>query len=296
MTSNGPRGLNDGYRLSAATGLHQGNRAQQQDQVTLLAHPYITGCVIGVVADGMGGRTGGRKASDQVILTAGQLFERYMPGTDDPAQLLRDIALQAHTMVKLTAITTEQEPHSTIAAFLINPTGECFCVHSGDSRIYYFHRNKLLKRTLDHSYVQTLVDQGKLTEQEAAAHPQSNVLMSCLGTPSEPRMSLLRIPRLRIGDSLLACSDGLWHYFTAEELGMVIASMPPRQASELLVRKARERAMGSGDNLSLAVVRIDPLVLGGAVVGSAFTPLDKKAGAALSAIARPRLSVPAHPR
>jgi len=268
--------MNGGYRLSAATGLHQGDRGQQQDQVILLAHPYVTGCVIGVVADGMGGRTGGRKASDQVILTAGQLFERYMPGTDDSAELLREITLQAHTMVKLTALTTEQEPHSTIAAFLINPNGACFCVHSGDSRIYYFHRDKLLKRTLDHSYVQTLVNQGQLTEQEAAVHPQANVLVSCLGTPSEPRMGRLHIPQLSIGDSLLACSDGLWHYFTAKELGMVIASMPPREASQFLVHKARERAMGRGDNLSLAIVRIEPLAPGSAVVGSAFTPLTKK--------------------
>ena len=77
-----------GYRLTAATGIHKGDREYQQDQVALLAHPRITGCVLGVVADGMGGRSGGRKASDQVMLTARQLFERYSPDHDDASGLL----------------------------------------------------------------------------------------------------------------------------------------------------------------------------------------------------------------
>jgi serine/threonine protein phosphatase PrpC len=275
-TQSSTDGLSNGYRISAGAGLHQGDREYQQDQVILLAHPHVSGCVIGVVADGMGGRTGGRNASDQVVLTARQLFERYLPDADDPAELLRDIALQAHMMVKLTAITTEQEPHSTIAAFLINPGGECFWTHSGDSRIYYFHRSTLVKRTLDHSYVQTLVDQGQLTEQQAAAHPQSNVLVSCLGIEDGPQIDLFRVPRLNIGDSLLACSDGLWHYFTAEELGRVISFMPPREASQVLIRMARERAMGRGDNLSLAIVRIDPPAPDKTAANPMPAPLPKK--------------------
>jgi serine/threonine protein phosphatase PrpC len=229
---------------------------------------------MGVIADGMGGRTGGRKASNQVILTAQQLFECYQPGMDDPAELLCQIGREAHVVVKLTAITTEQEPHSTMAAFLINPGGECFWAHSGDSRIYHFRGRALVKRTLDHSYVQMLVDQGQLTEQEAAAHPKSNILVSCLGTEREPQLDVHRIPRLKIGDSLLACSDGLWHYFTTEELGLAASSMPPRQASQFLVNKARERAMGNGDNLSLAIVRIEQLAQGAQTVGSGFTPLN----------------------
>jgi serine/threonine protein phosphatase PrpC len=264
----------DGYRLNAATGLHQGDRQQQQDQVILLTHPHATGCVLGVVADGMGGRTGGRKASSQVLLTARQLFEGYSPDTDDAAELLREIAREAHLVVKLTAITTEQEPHSTIAAFLINPGGECLWGHSGDSRIYHFRGDALVKRTLDHSYVQTLVDQGLLTEQEATTHPQSNILISCLGTEREPQMDIYRIPHLEIGDSLLACSDGLWHYFTTEELGKAVSTMPPREASQFLVDRARKRAVGGGDNLSLAIVRIEQLTPDTPVVGSGFTPLQ----------------------
>ena len=58
---------------------------------------------------------------------------------------------------------------------------------------------------------------------------------------------------------MLACSDGLWHYFTPRELGAIVHGLPPREASEMLVNRARQRARGSGDNLSLAILRIDAL-------------------------------------
>ena len=70
-------------------------------------------------------------------------------------------------------------------------------------------------------------------------------------------MTWARIDRLEVGDSLLACSDGLWHYFEDEELGRVIDALPPREAGEMLMQQARQRARGGGDNLSLALLRID---------------------------------------
>lgn len=251
--------MSKGYRLSAATGIHKGDREYQQDQVTLLNHPRVNGCVLAVVADGMGGRSGGRKASDQVMLTAKQLFERYAPETDDAAAMLSQLVQEAHIVIKLTAISAEQEPHSTIAAFLINPGGDCHWIHAGDSRIYHFHANRLVKRTLDHSYVQTLVNRGELTEEEAAVHPQSNILMGCLGTENEPPMDSHFIPQLRPGDTLMACSDGVWHYFSNEELGSVLSSLTAREASEFLIEKARARANGGGDNLSLVIVKVEAL-------------------------------------
>ena len=173
--------MGKGYRLSASTGIHKGDREYQQDQVALISHQRVPGCVMAVVADGMGGRSGGRKASDQVMMTAKQLFDRYSPDHDDAPSLLKQMVQESHLVIKLTAISSEQEPHSTIAAFIINPAGDCHWVHAGDSRIYHFHSNRLVKRTMDHSYVQTLVDRGELTEEEANVHPQSNILMGCLG-------------------------------------------------------------------------------------------------------------------
>ena len=251
--------MSKSYRITASTGLHKGDRDYQQDQVNLLSHSRVPACLLGIIADGMGGRSGGRKASDQVMLTARQLFERYAPATDDAPSLLRHIVEEAHLVIKLTAISSEQEPHSTLAAFLVNPGGECYWVHTGDSRIYHFQGGKLVTRTIDHSYVQTLVDNGEITEEEANLHPQSNILMGCLGADAAPPIAQHYIPCLQPDDVLLACSDGLWHYFSNNELGSTLSMLSPREATEFLIHKARARARGIGDNLSLAIVKLEAL-------------------------------------
>ena len=247
------------FRLSAATGLHRGDRSYQQDQVEIMLHPRVPGSVLAVVADGMGGKSGGRKAADQVLLTARQIFERFVPQQDDAADMLRQVVQEAHLMIKLTAITAEEEPHSTLAAFCLGPGLECDVIHAGDSRVYHFRGAEMMQRTIDHSFVQRLIDEGKLSEEAANSHPQANLLTGCLGTHAEPPIAPWHIERLEYGDTLLACSDGLWHYFTPKEIGAILHTLPPREASEMLVGKARQRARGGGDNLSLALARVDPL-------------------------------------
>jgi serine/threonine protein phosphatase PrpC len=254
-----PAVANKGYRLSAATGMHRGDRAYQQDQVEFMVHHRVPGCALAVVADGMGGKSGGRKAADQVILTAHQIYERFAPDKDDAAEMLRQLLSEAHLMIKLTAIAAEEEPHSTIAAFMVGPNRACDLLHAGDSRIYHFRGAEMVSRTTDHSFVQRLVEEGKITEEEANSHPQSNLLIGCLGTAHDPPVAISRIDRLEVGDAMLACSDGLWHYLTPKELGAIVQALPPREASEMLVSKARQRARGGGDNLSLALVKVDSL-------------------------------------
>ena len=224
-----------------------------------MQHDRVTGCLMAVLADGMGGKSGGRKAADQVLLTAQQLFERYSPSRDDATESLKQLVLEAHLMIKLTAITAEEEPHSTVAAFIVSPSRQCDIIHAGDSRVYHFRGPEMVSRTIDHSYVQRLVDEGQIKEEEANSHPQSNLLTGCLGTAADPPLTTHHIDALEVGDTLLACSDGLWHYFTPRELGAIVHALPAREASEMLVSKARQRARGGGDNLSLALVRLDPL-------------------------------------
>ena len=267
-----------GYRLSGSTGIHKGDRDYQQDQVLLLPHRSANGCLLAVVADGMGGRSGGRKASDQVMLTACQLFERYDPGTDDANSLLRQLGLESHTVIRLTAISAEQEPHSTLAAFVVNPGGDCHWIHSGDSRIYHFRLGQLRRRTLDHSYVQRLVDRGEITAAQANDHPQSNILVGCLGTEELPPLQSHLIAQLEPGDALLACSDGIWHYFTDDELGRLLTALSPRDATEMLIEKARVRSQGNGDNLSLVVLKVEPLE-----VSSGVAPARERAPSAAAA-------------
>nr|WP_315241547.1 protein phosphatase 2C domain-containing protein [uncultured Albidiferax sp.] len=251
--------MTPGFKITASTGLHKGDRDYQQDQLALISHARVSGCILGVVADGMGGRSGGRKASDQVMMTAKQLFERFDPYTDDAPSMLKHIIDEAHLVIKLTAISAEEEPHSTAALFVLQPSGQCFWAHTGDSRIYHYHRTQLVKRTLDHSYVQTLVERGEITPEEANSHPDSNILLGCLGTEADPPVDIHILPQVRPGDVIMACSDGLWHYFSESELGEVLCSMPPKEATVLLMETARTRARGTGDNLSIIVLHIGAL-------------------------------------
>jgi PPM family protein phosphatase len=248
-----------GFRLVAATAIDRGDRLYQQDQVEVFAHPRIAGCLLAVVADGMGGKSGGRKAADQVLLIARQLFERFAPSRDKPEALLTQVLNESHLMIKLTAITAEQEPHSTVAACLIMPSLEAHVMHAGDTRVYHFRGASMMSRTTDHSLVQRMVSEGTISEAEAETHPQSHLLIGCLGASEDPPLALHRIDRLEVGDSLLLCSDGLWHYFTPRELGTIANALKPSDASKMLAAKARQRAKGGGDNLSLALVKVEAL-------------------------------------
>ncbi|MFZ9511460.1 MAG: protein phosphatase 2C domain-containing protein, partial [Burkholderiaceae bacterium] len=195
----------------------------------------------------------------QVIMTARQLFERFSPAEDSPEELLAQIVEDAHTVIQLTAISAEQEPHSTIAAFMVLPTGQSHWVHVGDSRVHHFHRGTPVFRTTDHSYVQTLVAQGKLAPEDAESHPKSNMLLESLGSKRAPKHTLHLIEQLSPGDALVACSDGLWHYVSDDEMAILVERLAAPEAAQAMVQRARDRANGGGDNISVAIIKVEPL-------------------------------------
>lgn len=246
------------YKIEAGTGQHIGDRHEQQDRVALLTAPRAPGYVMAVVADGMGGLSGGALAAEQVIRTAKQAFDLFSPQTDRVETMLESIGQDAHTVIRLTAISSEKHPHSTMAVLVLTPERSAIWAHVGDSRLYRFDGPNCGERTTDHSYVEDLIKEGKLSREDAPAHPLSNVLVNALGMSEEkPRVTLRRYDGLKAGDSFLLCTDGLWHYFSNTELGAAIAMNSPRQASEMLINKARERAAGtSADNCTLAIVKL----------------------------------------
>ena len=244
------------FKVSACTADHIGDRAEQQDRVALLTSRRNPGTLLAVVADGMGGRTGGRMASDQVVSTADSLFQETAAKDDELRALLQQIAAEAHTVIRLTALSSEKEPHSTLVALIVR-RHYAIWAHAGDSRLYLFRAGKLLRRTDDHTYAHHLRAEGKHAEAAAAQDKYKNILVSALGIARDPQLMIDEIADLQVGDAFLLCSDGLWAYFTDSELGSLLHSLAPREASEHLVRLARERAEGHGDNLSLAIVKLE---------------------------------------
>ncbi len=248
------------YKIEAATGQHIGDRKEQQDRTALFAAPKAPGYMMAVLADGMGGLTGGALAAEQVIRTAKLNFERFSPLTDDVETMLNTIGHEAHTVINLSGISSEKQPHSTLVILVITPEKSAIWAHVGDSRLYRFNGPNFVERTIDHSYVEKMVSEGKLAREDAKDHRLSNLLVNVLGTStSEPFVTIKRHDGLKAGDAFLLCSDGLWHYFSDAELGAAIAIGSPREASEMLIKKARERSAGSNaDNCTLAIVKLAP--------------------------------------
>lgn len=240
--------------LDACVAQHQGDRSEQQDRVGLAAHPRRKGTVLAVLADGMGGHTGGALAAEQVVHTAQSDFSCYAPRDESAADLLHTVIREAHLLIRSSRCLNEKEPHSTVVLLLLEPTGATWA-HCGDSRLYHYRGDRLLSHTADHSYVQRLVRLGRLTPEQALIHPNRNVLLTSLGGRDDPKVDVGR-SEVQPGDSFLLCSDGLWAYFTPAEMGGVLAAFPARQAAEILTERARQRARGDGDNCSLAVLRL----------------------------------------
>lgn len=241
--------------IDACAAQHQGDRKEQQDRVAILPHARRKGVALAVVADGMGGHTGGALAAEQVVHTAKTNLDQFLGADESPQQMLRNSMQEAHTMIKASRFMNEKDPHSTAVMLLLQP-GRVTWGHCGDSRLYHFRGKQLVRRTVDHSYVEHLVATGKITAQQALTHPNRNVLLASLGGQEDPRVSLDEVTELTAGDTFVLCSDGLWGYFDDGELATLVADNSARLACELLIDKARQRANGGGDNLSLAIIKL----------------------------------------
>jgi serine/threonine protein phosphatase PrpC len=246
------------YEIEAGTGQHIGDRTEQQDRTALFAAPKAPGYMMAVLADGMGGRTGGSIAAEQVIRTAQHIFERFSPLTDDVETMLNTIVHEADTVIKLSAMSSDKEPHSTMVVLVLTPEGSAIWAHVGDSRLYCFAGPNCIERTIDHTYLEKLKGEGKLDSKAAQDPNLANLLVNVLGCHNKtPDVNIRRRNGLKAGDSFMLCSDGLWQYFSDAELGTAIAVNSPRQASEMLIKKARERAVGTmADNCTLAIIKL----------------------------------------
>ncbi|MFA7665793.1 MAG: PP2C family serine/threonine-protein phosphatase [Burkholderiaceae bacterium] len=244
-------------KVAACTGQHRGDRAEQQDRVSVLQGRASQRCALGVLADGLGGRSGGALAAENVILTSQRCFDGFAPSEDTPARFFETLVDEVHAVLKLTALATDKEPHSTFAAVLMQPDRVDWC-HVGDSRIYHFRGAELQHCTADHTYAWQLVVEGRASPESARLHPSADMLVNSIGGTGRPWPDIGSTTAPGNDDSFLLCSDGLWAYFDAEELGRIIAGNSCREASARLIDLARERARGRGDNCSLVLFKLDP--------------------------------------
>lgn len=245
-------------KIEAATGQYLGERDEQQDKAAVFGAAKAPGYLMAVLADGMGGLTGGALAAEQVIRTAQQNFELFNPEADDIEKMLHNIAHEAHTIINLSAMSAEKQPHSTMVLLVLTPGRMAYWAHVGDSRLYYFKRGRFIGRTVDHSFAEKLIASKRMTRDEALNHKHANLLVNVLGTTtSELFATVQSYEGYQADDAFLLCSDGLWQYFSNEELATFVCHYPPRQAAELLIEEVTRRGKGTNaDNCTVVIVKV----------------------------------------
>ncbi len=240
------------YEFASAENV--GDRKEQQDRVAVLTHPASEDFVLAVLADGMGGHTGGARASQAVLDAVLPAFEKFQPGKDKPKDCLRTMILAAHEKVAAAGQGFQRDPRSTAVLAMAGPE-RIDWAHCGDSRLYLFRDGKFVKRTEDHSLVEILFQQGKISEDEMLTHPERSRLFSSLGGDEPPAIVFGGIDDPEPQDTVLLGSDGLWTYFDGFEMAQLVGLRALPEGCERLISLARRRANGNGDNVSVAMIR-----------------------------------------
>ncbi|MFD5702100.1 Stp1/IreP family PP2C-type Ser/Thr phosphatase [Streptomyces lasiicapitis] len=216
------------------------------------------------IADGMGGQAAGEVASSEVISTLVTLDDD-VPGSD----ILTSLGTAVQRANDQLRLMVEEDPQlegmgTTLTALLW--TGQRLgLVHVGDSRAYLLRDGVLTQITQDHTWVQRLVDEGRITEEEATTHPQRSLLMRALGSGDhvEPDLSIREV---RAGDRYLICSDGLSGVVSHQTMEDTLASYQgPQETVQELIQLALRG--GGPDNITVIVADVLDIDTGDTLAG-----------------------------
>jgi serine/threonine protein phosphatase PrpC len=233
-----------------------GDREDNQDRVTVSAADQAA---LLIVIDGMGGHSDGSRAADTALKSLLESFRQTSLPLFDPLGFLHMALSRAHDEVaKLgNGQSIDTRPRATTAICLVQE-GAAFWAHIGDSRVYHMRQGKILQRTRDHSHVELLLREGKITEEELPTHPMRNFVECCLGgDPAIPEMTVSGRNVLQPGDVLLLCTDGIWANLRDSDIAGFFRedNQELRAWLEALGRRAVQASAPFSDNSTAAVLR-----------------------------------------
>ncbi len=206
-----------------------------------------------VVADGMGGHKAGEVASAMAV----EEFVRWLKCAPVPDQATLEYALSEanRAVYHASKASKDREGMGTTLTAIWQNDDKIYLAHVGDSRAYRLREGALEQMSRDHSLVNSLMEQGLITAEEARVHPQRNYITKALGTHSAIEGDICCFES-RKGDVWLLCSDGLSNYYEADELCEVLSGRKSWKAkAEHLLRGALER--GGSDNITLLIAVCD---------------------------------------
>ncbi len=215
-----------------------------------------TGDSVFAVADGMGGHAAGEVASATALMPVRTLDGRVFANAREAREALANAVLDANQAVvdKAVADPSMRGMGTTLTAAMFEGR-RLHVAHVGDSRAYLLRNGELSQLTTDHTLVQHLIDEGELTPEEAAEHPQRSVITRAIGVSDQVEVDSLTIT-LEGDDQLLLCSDGLTGPVSDGEIArFVLGEDDPEAAVAKLIEAAN--AAGGPDNITIVLLRFD---------------------------------------
>jgi len=251
------------------------------------------------VADGMGGHAAGDVASKVVIAALEHLDDDAPSG--DLLQALRQAVFEGSEHLReVIREQPELEGMGTTLTAVLFAGGRLGLCHVGDSRAYLMRDGELSQITHDDTFVQTLIDDGRITEEEANSHPQRSLLLRALnGQDVEPDLSMREA---RAGDRYLLCSDGLSGVVSRETLASALSDPDAQATADRLIELALRS--GGPDNITCIVadvveddgrISIEPVVDGAAGDNAGQRQVDPRSAAGRAALAGPATAAPSAP-
>lgn len=217
-----------------------------------------------IVADGMGGHQGGEIASQIAV----EEVSSYITSNFSSNNLCKN---QLKTLLKtslerankkifdLSRENPDWAGMGTTLTLALFWDRVLYIGHVGDSRAYRIRNNHIEQLTTDHSLVQELVEQGRLTKEEIKTHPMKNVITRAIGTDEDLEPDFLEF-NLEDDDIIILCSDGLSNLIDDENIKSIVCNFSPEESTEKLIEKAN--ILGGEDNITVGVIKVGKVGLG----------------------------------
>lgn len=232
-------------------------KIRKNNEDSFIVKQYDENHILAIVADGMGGHAGGKQASSHAVDIISMYLDSLMPAlvTYSPRKIKHEVL---SSLIRANSeIFDESKSQAglsgmgTTCVVCLAFASKLYVFNVGDSRLYLID-DAILQITKDHSYVNELLERGMIKEDEAANHPQKNILTRALGTESDIEPDLYDI-KIKPGNKILLCSDGLTNMVTDNKIYDVVTSQKDVEtAVKDLITLANEN--GGNDNITAVLI------------------------------------------
>lgn len=243
---------------------------RKENQDSFITEQLYENAILCLVCDGMGGANGGSIASSLACKDFVNHIKKKLSDIKQQDQLrfdgmnpeiekllTRSLTLTNTAVYKKAFKEKQLEGMGTTMVCALITDDKLYVANVGDSRLYFINGESITQLTKDHSYVQTLVDLGQITPEEAANNPHKNIITKAIGTQKkiEPDIYYKNLSETDC-DMILMCSDGLTNFVTDEDIHSLLKEHTDLEsACDALINKANEN--GGGDNITAVLIKLD---------------------------------------